>query len=206
MCPLVSLVATRRYSPSRARHSNSSAGPFFEHEKVNALSLDTHGQWLAVGAAGCSVQVVSASPGGAEWKTLSHCDQDLVGNLQIGSVQFSPDSHTLLTTSFPFWEVRMWNTVDGTLVWHYDFGVNPAPIAARFTKDPSIVVVSKGGDVVDALSGKVLRTLSSESTPFYQCSSAGQYPWSAEDSRLRIFNVRDATVVANLDLREPVPR
>ena len=188
-----------------AKTGTREAGPFTGFKTVNALALDPNAAQLAIGATGCEVLVCPLRPDAIAFK-LSHCDQDFVDNLEIGSVDFSSDGKTLLATSFPFYEVRLWNLEGRTETWRCNAGGgNPVAMSARFTADPSIVVVSRGGDVLDAATGKARLELQN---PCGTCSfrSDGHFAWTTTASGLRVHDLRDGKVVAEVDLREPIPR
>jgi len=147
------------YAVYSARTGAREAGPFHGPEPVNALAFSPDGTRLAAGLGDCRVRVLSlrSSAGVAEY---SHCDQDLLASLQIGSVAFRPDGRALLASSFSFYEVRLWDLETGSVLSHFDYsGGNEGAITARFAADPATVVLSTG-DVLDAADGHVVRSLS----------------------------------------------
>jgi WD40 repeat protein len=80
------------------------------------VALDPSGRRLAIGCKDACARVVDISTGSTKL-TLSHEDQNMFGDLAVGAVEFSRDGAHILTTSFPFREVRSWDASTGREEW-----------------------------------------------------------------------------------------
>jgi WD40 repeat protein len=169
-------------------------GPIQGPTTVYSLDFDPTAERLAVGAGDCNARVYSLK---AESKPqlFSHLDGDIFGDLAIGSVRFSPDGKSLLTTQFGSWEVRLWDLQRGNRIWSYDFGEgSPAPIVAQFTGSTGLVVTSPMGTVLVASNGLKIRTLDdSMGSACYHV--AGDYVWGVSEHKITLIEPRTAKPV-----------
>ncbi len=164
----------------------------------NSLAFDPLGKRLAVGASDCTVRIYDL-PSLEKPRELSHCDQNLFGDLEISSVCFSADGRTLLSASYTFWEVRLWDLETGKPRWAYDYGGgNPTQIQARFTPDGSHVIVSKGGVRLNGKQGTLLAPLGREQMTDF--GIGGGYAWCARGSTLEVYDVNADKLVCELPL------
>jgi WD40 repeat protein len=123
-------------------------------------------------------------------------------------VRFSSDGKRLLTTSFSWWEVRLWDIESGNESWRHEFDAgNPLPLVASFANDSTVVVSSalpnqlSWGEVLDATNGKRLHGLGeSVGGGSYFYSKDGRYAWVASASKITIFDPRTAKTVCELPL------
>lgn len=170
----------------------------------NSLAFDGLGKRLAVGASDCKVRVYEL-PSLEKPRELSHCDENLFGDLEISSVRFSADGKTLLSASYTFWEVRLWDLETGKQRWAHDYGGgNPTMIQARFTPDGAHVIVSKGGVRLDGKLGTPLAPLGREQRTDF--GIGGRYAWCAHGSKLEVYDVSADKLVCELPLAAPAPR
>jgi WD40 repeat protein len=188
-----------RYAVLSARSGAIEFGPREGPKWVHSVDFDPAVEHLAIGAGDCTARVVSLWKKAASLE-LSHCDQDWSGDLAIGFVRFGPDGKTLLSTSFDFWEVRLWDLEHKRLVWQYDFsGGNPAPIAAYLTPDRTRVLVSPDGTLLDAKSGKALHQLCVP-TDYRWYQSADGYAWTQSSSAIQLVDPGTGKTVCELPL------
>jgi len=190
-----------RYAVFSARTGALEKGPFEgPNFFVYSLDFDHRGTRLAIGAGDCKVRVLSLEEN-LPPREFSHCDQDLSGDLNIGSVRFAPDGKSLLAVSFPFWEVRLWDLETEKARWAWDYGGgSPGAIQARFTPDGSRVIVSRGGVRLESATGTKQSPLVGESEMMTQFRISGQFAWTVGGSVIQIYDIGKSKLVCVLPL------
>jgi WD40 repeat protein len=159
-------------------------GPMGIGPEITSIALDPKGSRIAVGCVDSAARLVDLVKGTLEF-TLSHQDQNMFGDLEVGCVRFSRDGEHLLTTSFPFHEVRSWNPRDGKEEWRTDFGGgNEGGIRAEFMPDGTTVFVSRGARIIDARSGATKWRVSDDCIRFYSLSPNGNRVLGIENGSL----------------------
>jgi WD40 repeat protein len=184
-----------------ARSGELAHGPMAVGRFVNALELDPTGSLLAIGSRDCEVRLWKLSTTD-EVRKLSHCDQDVFGDLSIGWIRFSPDGKRFLSTSTPFWEARVWDLATGKELWRHDYGGgNAALLSAAFSGNGSFVVLGLHGLVLDATNGSVHRALGSDpkgtsgSQGASRFRTQGGIAWSLDSDRLLVVALDDGRTI-----------
>ncbi len=192
-----------RFAVYSAKTGALEVGPFHGPPWVRSLEFDRRSERLAVGSDSCRASVIPLWAGG-DSLVLSHEDQDLGGDLAIGSVHFSPDGRTLLASSFTWWEVRLWDLEHSTEIWRHDYGGGiELSMDARFANDPRLVIGSPAGTVFDAGTGELLHTLGQKFGGEVFAGTyrmAGDYAWVCRSGAIKIIEPREARLVCELPL------
>ena len=179
------------------------AGPLWLPMWINALAFDSDAEHIAVGAGDLNVRVFELPIKSAP-RLFSHYDSGERLDDGIGSVSFGADGESLLSSSMGSWEVRCWDLARGILRWTYDFGGgNEGRMPATYTKDQSCVLLSKGGLVLDALTGGTVRDLS-QGIGYREYSAGGEYAWSCFKEKITIVEPRSGQAVCEIPL-DPMP-
>jgi WD40 repeat protein len=164
-----------------------------------ALDFDANAKRLAVGAGDFNARVfdlpISAPPRVfSHWDTADRLDDG------IGGVSFGADGESLLSSSMGVWEVRCWDLRRESLRWVYDFGGgNEGGMPASFTKDQSCVLLSKGGLVLDALTGKIVRDLG-KGIGYREYSAGDDYAWTCSGGKITILEPRTGRLTCEIQL------
>jgi WD40 repeat protein len=169
-----------------------------------SLDFDADAKRLAVGAGDFNARVFDL-PIAAPPRVFSHWDTADRLDDGIGGVSFGADGESLLSSSTGSWEVRCWDLRRESLRWVFDFGGgNEGGMPASFTKDQSSVLLSKGGLVLDALTGKTVRDLG-KGIGYREYFAGGDYAWSCFEGKITIVNPRTAKLVCEIPLRPAPP-
>jgi WD40 repeat protein len=178
----------------RARGGERVAGPLrvprgWDSGEVQSLDFDPRGEVLAIGAGDCKARLWRFARAD-DVREMSHCDEDLFGGLAIGCVRFSPDGARLVTTSWSFWEARLWDVKSGKRLgaWNYGGG-NPGAMPAWFSADGQRVTLAQRGVVLDAATGKQLRALVPDDRIWVWFHGDGDLAWALRGRSLEIWNV-----------------
>jgi WD40 repeat protein len=177
------------------------AGPYHVPKPVNSLAFDPQGRTLAVGGGDCRVRMIDLH-GDAQMVTLSHCDEDIFGGLAIGCVAFDPEGKRLVSTSFSFHEVRLWDLKSNELIWKFDFsGGNEGGVSAHFTEDGSAVFTSRGGGLHAVQDGKSIHTLGPDGLmPADNFRWDRDRAWNQVDGVLNVFDVPSGKRLSQIQL------
>ncbi len=157
--------------------------------EINDLAIHPDGHRLAVACADAQARIFDLRSGRLEW-TASHEDEDILGNLAIGSVRFSQDGKHFLTTSFSYYEVRSWDVSSRRVEWRSDWGGgNECPICAEYSPDGTFVLVDHCARKIDPKSGETQREL----TPscLHSLSRDGRFVIAQGESRLDLVDAGD---------------
>ncbi len=179
-----------------ARTATQVRGPIYvprgtEEFGVHALDFHPDGRSLAIGGGDCIARIWRLEEP-APTRQFSHCDQDVFGGLALGDVQFSPDGTRLLTTSYSWWETRLWDTASERWLGggHECRYGNDVSISAYCSAEGRFAVVSVRGLVLDARDGSVRHTL--EPVPGFSltwCRAGGALAWAVRGGLLRVCDV-----------------
>lgn len=180
------------------------SGPVWLPGPINALAFDAAAKRLAIGASDFNVRVFEL-PIAAPPRMFTHYDSAGFLGEGVGSVNFDAGGQTLLSSTTGSWEVRCWDLGRGSLRWVYDFGGgNEGEMPASFTRDQSSVLLSKGGIVLDAVTGKTVRE-PGEMVGYREYSAAGDYAWSCSRGKITIITPREGRVVCELPIAPTPP-
>jgi len=179
------------------------AGIFQVPGHVNALAFDPHGARIAVGASGTKVRVFTVAAGAAPLELVHDGRREDVWVPSIGSVCFSPDGRTLLSsTCDDSYEVRCWDLEHSTVLWKYEyrFGTEfPAP--AAFSKAGDLAVLCVDGIVLNSKTGETAGTLGTQpSEGNVKFSTTGDKAWVCSKGEVRVYDVRDGKLVCEISL------
>jgi len=128
---------------------------------VESASFSPDGRYLATTGRHSSVRVWDIETG-EQLHVLSHSDMDWFNDLRIGTIEFSPDSRRLVTTSYSFWEVYCWDVSTGRRLWggKEEGGGNPFWFRAAFSRDGArVYVMDNQPRVLDASTGETVLEL-----------------------------------------------
>jgi WD40 repeat protein len=166
---------------------------------IHSLAFDPRGETLAIGASDCRVRLWRFGAA-APMRELSHCDEDIWDDLAIGCVRFSADGSRLLSTSFTYWEARVWDVATGRMVDHFDYGGgNPCPMPAWFSSDNSYITMA-----LDCFTAKVGEARSPTARPprrWVWWHSDGDVAWAIVDGVLVVRRVTGGDPIVKLQVR-----
>ena len=177
----------------KARNGERVAGPLRvpmgqDTGDVGSLDFDPRGEVLAIGAGDCKARLWRFARAD-DVRELSHCDEDIFGGLAIGCVRFSPDGTRLVTTSWSFWQARLWDVASEKRLGAWDYGGgNPSGMGAWFSADGKQVTLALRGVTLDAATGKAAHVLVPEVPDWVWFQGEGDIAWVERGQRLEVWN------------------
>lgn len=160
-------------------------------KRVHSLAFDPQGSTLAIGDAGRELRVWSLECE-EERVRLVYPGDDPFDSIVTRGISFSPDGRQLVSTSSDWWDVHLWSLDDGKERWRYASPEGwPPGIAARFSTDGRLVLLSRYGLALDAESGVEWQVLGVGGDPSTRVRWDRDLAWSFVDCRLLVYSLRD---------------
>jgi WD40 repeat protein len=160
-------------------------------KRVHSLAFDPQGSSLAIGDAGRDLRVWSLECD-EERLRLSYPGDDPFDSIVTRGISFSPDGRLLVSTSSDWWDVHLWSLDDGKERWRFASPEGwPPGIAARFSTDGSLVLLSRYGLGLDAESGMKRQVLWGGGDTSTRVRWDRDLAWSFVDCRLQVYSLRD---------------
>jgi WD40 repeat protein len=157
---------------------------------IHALDFHPNGRSLAIGGGDCDARIWHFDEP-ASIAAFSHRPIDMFDQTAIADVEFSPDGSLLVSQSFEWREVRIWDVASGRLVGRYDHyqGGNRIRMTSRFTEDGRFVTLELGGFVLDTKHGEMHHQLGPVHPFGLRYNSNGHLAWNAAESVLRVYEI-----------------
>ncbi|MBL8857131.1 MAG: WD40 repeat domain-containing protein [Planctomycetes bacterium] len=170
---------------------------------VHALAFDPTGSVLAIGGGDCTARLWEMGKDEQSLREFSHCDEDLFDDMKIGCVQISPDATKLLSTSYSFWEARVWDIASGEVIAHCDYGGgNPIRMPAWFSSDGAYFTTSLDLKISRIADGTTSPPMGWPAPRVAWWSSDGDYAWTMRGGYFVVRKIPDEEPVLRIPVRE----
>lgn len=171
------------------------------HRGVTALAFDPNADHLALGGPDCNVRIWSLRVPNAGLRILSHCPQDVFGDLKVAWVRYSPDGHRLVSTTRSFLQAIVWDVSDGSAVTDTDFVCGfPRVLPAWFSRDGRTLTLSLDLRQLKLPPSEIKSRSEPPKSLLNWWSLDGEYAWGVVDGALVIRKVDSPQPVLRLPM------